>query len=348
MLSLRGLTTASPVVRHLPGRSRYSLGFRPMSSSSIFTESWITGPQSTQFYTRTYTPANTPRAAIVFIHGFAEHVGRYTHFHPLLREHDIAVFALDLRGFGKTALDTEGHKNKDSAYGKTSWAEQMADIAWAVEHVKKTFSEVPIFLMGHSMGGAQALGFVTHAEKNNHSANVLSLAGVIATSPLILQTKPAPKLLRWVGGKASTLLPHKLVSADVIPDDLSHDVAVNNAYMKDPLVKHFGSLRGLHDMLSNGEALLATHYKNWPKSLPLFLAHGTEDKVTSWKASQTFYEKIPALDKRIKLFEGGFHELQNEPDGVKEQLVADVIAFIEAHLQVNSKALEPKEQRAKM
>ncbi|KAG5645409.1 hypothetical protein DXG03_006233 [Asterophora parasitica] len=306
-----------------------------MSSSTNFTESWIAGPQSTQFYTRTYTPENTPRAAVVFVHGFAEHIGRYSHFHPLLRQHDIAVFAFDQRGFGKTALDTEGNKSKESAYGKTSWAEQMVDIAWAVEHVTKTFSGVPTFLMGHSMGGAETLGFVTQGEKYKHSAAVSSLAGVIATSPLILQTKPAPKLLRWVGGKASTVLPHKLIPADVIPGDLSHDAAVNDAYMKDPLVKHFGSLRGLHDMLSNGEALLANLYQNWPKSLP----------VTSWKASQAFFDKIPALDKRIQLFQGGFHELQNEPNGVKEQLVADVVAFIEAHLQGNT---HTPDERSKM
>ncbi|KAG5636937.1 hypothetical protein H0H81_006333 [Sphagnurus paluster] len=315
-----------------------------MSSSTPFSESWIAGPQSTQFYTRTYKPANTPRASVVFIHGFAEHVGRYAHFHPLLCEHDIAVFALDQRGFGKTALDTDGQRSKDSAYGKTSWAEQMADIAWAVEHARKTFSGVPTFLMGHSMGGGEVLGFATQGDKYKHSETVSSLAGIIATSPMILQTKPAPKLLRWVGGKASNVLPHKLIPADVVPGDLSHDATFNDAYMKDPLVKLFGSLRGLNDMLSNGEALLTTYYANWPKSLPLLLVHGTEDKVTSSKASQAFYDKIVAVDKRIKLFEGGYHELQNEPDGVKEQLAADVVAFIEAHLDTST----PIDQRSKM
>lgn len=122
-----------------------------MSSPPEFTETWCSGPQSTQFYTRTYTPQAAPAAAIVFLHGFAEHVGRYAHFHPLFPEHDIAVFALDLRGFGKTALDTEGNKSKNSAYGKTSWPEQMADIAWAIEHAKKEFPAIPTFLAGHSM-----------------------------------------------------------------------------------------------------------------------------------------------------------------------------------------------------
>ena len=121
----------------------------------MYTEAWLPGPRSTQFYTRTYNSTKgDAKAVILFIHGFAEHVGRYTHFHPLLAEHGIAVFAFDQRGFGKTAQD-EGHKSKDSAYGKTSWNDQMTDIEWALRHAKEEFPGVPVFLMGHSMVGLE-------------------------------------------------------------------------------------------------------------------------------------------------------------------------------------------------
>jgi predicted alpha/beta hydrolase len=63
----------------------------------------------------------------------------------------IAVFTYDQRGFGLTALDTKGNKSATSSYGKTSWADQMQDIAWAIRHAKDTFGSVPLFLMGHSM-----------------------------------------------------------------------------------------------------------------------------------------------------------------------------------------------------
>lgn len=130
----------------------HKLNTRPktMSTSPSYTESWLAGPQSTQFYTRTYTPPAPPKALLVTIHGFAEHIGRYAHFHPLFLQHTIAVFALDQRGFGKTAQDVEG-KSKSSSYGKTSWKEQMEDIDWALTHARKEFTGIPIFLMGHSM-----------------------------------------------------------------------------------------------------------------------------------------------------------------------------------------------------
>ena len=120
-------------------------------SNNAYTESWLVGPQSTKFYTRTYSPPSQPKAVVVFLHGFAEHIGRYTHFHPWLAAKGIAVFAYDQRGYGLTAQDKGGNKSRDSAYGKTSWKEQMDDIAWAVQHASKTFEGVPLFLMGHSM-----------------------------------------------------------------------------------------------------------------------------------------------------------------------------------------------------
>ncbi|KAF8161353.1 Alpha/Beta hydrolase protein [Crassisporium funariophilum] len=297
-----------------------------------YVEAWLPGPSSTQFYTRTYSPTlpQPTKAAIVFVHGFAEHIGRYTHFHPLLAGHGIAVFTYDQRGFGLTAQDPK-NKSKTSAYGKTCWKDQMADIEWAVGHARKSFEGVPLFLMGHSMGGGEVLGFATQGEKGSHRATLSSLAGVIATSPLLEQATPASKLAKWIGGKLSALAPYTLIPAGVKAEELSHDPEINEAYLKDPLVKQSGSLKGIHDMLSKGEALLRST-KDWPQNLPALLIHGTEDKVTSHQASQTFHDNIPAAKKTITLFPGGYHELQNEPDGVKEKLAGEIIAFIDEHL----------------
>ena len=114
-----------------------------------FEESWLAGPAGTKFYTRTYK-ADQPKALLVFVHGFAEHVGRYNHVHVKYPEKGITLFTYDARGFGKTALDV-ANKSKGSSYGKTSWKEQFGDIEWAIEHARKEVPDVPTFLMGHSM-----------------------------------------------------------------------------------------------------------------------------------------------------------------------------------------------------
>jgi len=121
----------------------------PTMTSTPFEESWLTGPAGTKFYTRTYK-ADQPKALLVFVHGFAEHVGRYSHAHVKYPEKGVTVFTYDARGFGKTALDA-ANKSKNSSYGKTSWKEQFGDIEWAIVHARKEVPGVPTFLMGHSM-----------------------------------------------------------------------------------------------------------------------------------------------------------------------------------------------------
>lgn len=114
------------------------------------TERWLAGSQETRFYTRTYTPSTSPKAAIVFLHGFAEHVGRYAHIHPVFAERGVAIFTFDQRGFGRTALDKE-HKSKTSAWGRTGWTDQLEDVNWAIGVAEKEFPGIPVFIMGQSM-----------------------------------------------------------------------------------------------------------------------------------------------------------------------------------------------------
>jgi hypothetical protein len=45
-----------------------------------------------------------------------------------------------------------------------------------------------------------------------------SLAGVLASSPLILQAKPASKVARWAGGHASKIAPNATIKAEVKAD----------------------------------------------------------------------------------------------------------------------------------
>jgi pimeloyl-ACP methyl ester carboxylesterase len=291
-------------------------------SSDAYTEAWLPGPQATQFYTRTYFAAS-PKAVIVFLHGFAEHVGRYTQEHPEFAAHGFTVFTFDQRGFGRTALDAE-HKSKSSAYAKTSGEDQMEDVVWAVEHARTTFPGLPVFLVGHSMGGGETMNF---AIRRPETAALLS--GAIGCSPFVLQAKPASKVQRWVGGKAAVVLPYMTIPA---PLDFAVGAFFFLKNLKIPLIQcgqcrpfrttwcstrspaqirsessrgrcaafqicSTGSARSIFnipvcaDVVRQGEELLADNYKKWPKALPVGGLHlsptGRSDfnagPIPSWK-----------------------------------------------------------------
>ena len=117
---------------------------------SSFTEAWLPGPKSSSFYTRTYQPdSGSPRAVIVFIHGFIEHVARYEYIHKRWADRGFVVFTFDQRSFGRTALDPK--KSQGAVYGRTGDADQILDIAWALSTAQEVHPTVPLFLMGHSM-----------------------------------------------------------------------------------------------------------------------------------------------------------------------------------------------------
>ncbi|KAI5117297.1 hypothetical protein M0805_008561 [Coniferiporia weirii] len=279
--------------------------------AETYDEHWLAGPQSTQFYCRTYA-AMAPRAIIVFLHGFIEHIGRYAHVFPQWQANGVHVFAFDQRGFGRTAEDKE-RRSAGSSYSKTSGKDQLEDAKWAMKAAKDKFGEeLPVFFMGHSMGSAIALDFAIRTKTG--------LAGVIASAPLILQTNAVPRISRWVVEKVSLLLPYATVPAGVRAEALTHDKEVIKAYISDPLIKQKGTLRGVTDMLNRGETLLKTQYSDWPEDLP----------VTSHTASQRFHDEIAANDKTISFYPESFHELHNEPNGVKDKWINECISWVHA------------------
>ncbi|KIJ51219.1 hypothetical protein M422DRAFT_58823 [Sphaerobolus stellatus SS14] len=309
---------------------------------SAFTEEWLVGPEQTKFYTRTYRPIET-KVVLVFVHGFVEHIARYEHVFPAYAEAGIAVFAFDQRGHGRTALGDDPATSKGD-YGKTSSEQQRAEIHWAITHAGETLgswakgnSSIPVFLVGHSMGGALVLSFGCAAPK----PLPYPLAGIVSTSPLVAQTHPVNKLTRKAGGFASVLVPNVTVKTDINPDYLSHDKKVGEAYLNDPYVKFFASFKAISTMLNLGDYLSTEGYKTWPKDLPVLAIHGTSDEVTSHAATERFCKSLQINDKTFSSYEGGFHELHNEPE-YKQRLSEEIIAWILKHTTSSVRASQPE------
>ena len=121
-------------------------------SSTAFREAWLDGPDGHRFYTRTYPttpPGAPPKAVVLFLHGFMDHLARYETVHACWARRGVAVFAYDLRGFGRTALD-RAHCSPDAAYGRTSRAHELRDLEHWVAHVARAYPGVPLFLFGYS------------------------------------------------------------------------------------------------------------------------------------------------------------------------------------------------------
>ncbi|KAJ7148740.1 lysophospholipase [Mycena crocata] len=292
-----------------------------------FTEEWLVGVEGTAFYTRLYRPAGPLRSALVFVHGHDEHISRYEQMHSAWAARGFAVFAYDLRGFGRTALDTP--KSPSSAYGRMG--SPLADLEWAIKHTRSLFDSVPLFLMGHSMGGAIVLNYVTSKSTARNKDSVSLISGVISSSPWLLLTHPLPTWFLWIIALISKIFPNMHFSTPLRPEAISHDISVGEHLLIDPWARQFGTFYSIYDGLTAGMNLVEEGHKNWPKELPLLLLHGTADDMNSCPASEKFFKGVTCTDKQLILYPDAFHDLMTEPD-IKDQYQEDCVSWVEAHL----------------
>ncbi|KAH9847866.1 lysophospholipase [Lenzites betulinus] len=305
-------------------------------ATAQFTEAWLDGFDGHHFYTRTYqaTPA---KAVLVFVHGFADHIGRYEDVHPRFAQRGITVFAYDMRGFGRTALD-EQHRSADEYYGKTSRPLEIQDLEWWVQHVSKTFPKTPIFVMGYSAGGGMTLAFPTRAHAPPGKETVALVSGIIAQGPLVHLTYPAAKVLRLIARGLAKVAPSTPFPAPMPAERFSRNPAVVEALEKDTLRMPRGTARGLDNMLTQGEELLNEGYKRWPKELPLLMAWGTADEVNCPRAGVAFYNKLDIPDKKLVEYDGILHDLLHEAGDIPDKIMEEYFTWIEAHLHVRANA----------
>ncbi|KAK9896437.1 lysophospholipase [Cystobasidium minutum MCA 4210] len=290
------------------------------TTSPAGTTEWIDGPDGVSFFTKRWQ-AEHPKANVVFCHGIIEHVERYDYFFSSLANRGITTFAFDQRGWGRTA-------QKTNTEGITDLKRQLKDLEFFLARELNTYNPEKLFLFGHSMGGGIVMQYACTESLQRPSLS--KLAGIISSSPITVQPPDTRvgKVTLYAGALLGRLLPSLQMKIDIKGTDLSHDQAVVDEYLKDPLCPPIATYKQLADMFFGGEALLSKTYKTYPSELPLLIYHGSEDKVTWHEASKQLVDKITASNKTFTSYEGYYHECHNEPGDMKERVIDDVSAWI--------------------
>ncbi|KAI9818339.1 MAG: hypothetical protein M1826_001401 [Phylliscum demangeonii] len=297
-------------------------------------EGWHTLDDGTKLYTQRWKPSgdSETRAKVVFVHGFSDHCNAYYDFFPSLAARGIEVLGFDQRGWGKSVA----RPSQRGLTGPTSVV--LADLSSVLTAELSTAAAaaVPVFLMGHSMGGAEVL---TYAARGPASIRT-QLRGYLAHAPFIgLDAASAPSRLTLVLGRiAVRFLPHYQMKQPLEPGWLSRDPVVGATFRDDVLCHDTGTLEGMAGMLDRGADLLSGAVRlpaddddgDGGHPLSLRVAHGTADRVTSADAtSQWFRAWLPHVaDKELKLYEGYYHNLHVEPGQDKITFTNDVVDWI--------------------
>jgi acylglycerol lipase len=268
------------------------------------------GVRNANIYYQAWLPEGDAKAVLFIVHGLGEHCGRYMnvvdHFVPL----GYAVYGLDHIGHGKSEGTREFVQSfEDFTNTLTIYFNMVTE--WQTGK--------PVFLVGHSMGGLIASHYLLDYQANFKGA-VIS-APAVKVSDSISQTT-------IIMGKILSALAPKMGLLGLDANGISRDKEVVEAYVNDPLVFHGKTPARLAAELL--KAMLRVTAEAHNITLPLLIVQGGEDKLVDPDGAQMLYDKASSEDKTIKVYEGLYHEVFNEPE--RAIVLKDVETWLAAHV----------------
>jgi alpha-beta hydrolase superfamily lysophospholipase len=270
-------------------------------------ERWFTGAGGARLFERAWLPHGAAKARIVLVHGYAEHAGRYEYVGETLASAGYEVHAFDLRGHGRSEGDRALVRSFD-AY--------LDDLGIFLSRVTADATPMPTFLLGHSMGGAIV---ALHAIERTPD-----IRGLVLSGPAITDRSG---IAAWVMSTVGRIVPRlPLVKLDAAA--VSRDPDVVRRYDGDPLVYRGRVKAGLLTaMLDAGRRVV----RGAPSlDAPLLIVHGREDRLAPVAVSEALFGAMTSSDKILKMYDGLFHEVFNEPE--RDDVLADVIRWLDARV----------------
>lgn len=254
-----------------------------------------------------WEPQGEARGVLLIIHGLKDYGDRYADFAVAAARRGFEVRTLDLRGHG----DSEGDRVFIDRF-----SDYLGDVDLFVKQGLKDAGKTPVFLMGHSMGGA-IVTLYTLTEKPK-------LAGLI-TSAGALETDAPAGLVGAV--KFFSVVAPRLAVFELNDADFSRDPKVVASMATDPLIfDGKGPARTASELLG---AIARIHELGGKVSVPLLAMHGSVDKVTPPSGSTWLVANATTEDKKEQRFEGLAHDLLHEPEAA--QVIEVILSWLDAH-----------------
>lgn len=285
-----------------------------------------------------WLPDTEPRAVLQIAHGMAEYAERYAHFAEFLCENGIAVYANDHRGHGKTAGNPENLGYFADEHG---WIKVVTDMRSLTKIIQLDYPQIPVFLMGHSMGSFLARTYITLYD----DIQGVILSGSGAHPKVMIKTARllAAFLVRTKGAKTPSLFFHNMVmeplnkgfKAEGKNAWLTRDKSAVQQYNKDPLCGFVCTNGFYKDFFYGLDYISNKEHNRWIRfTLPVFIVSGAKDPVGDFgkgpEKVTALYRRLQIEDVGLKIYEDARHELINEID--RKQVHHDILDWLNEHI----------------
>jgi alpha-beta hydrolase superfamily lysophospholipase len=258
-------------------------------------------------YNYSFVIPENPLALAIFVHGLSDHIGRFKELAERLADAGIACAMYDQRGCGLSD-GTRGHVNR--------FYDLIYDLSASVHFFSTKLSkELPVFLIGHSMGSLVSLSYVLMYV--TPISGLITIASAIEPTLKISHTKK--RILLSIG----RFLPSFMVDDTIRCEDTTRDKGQIEIHKRDPLRQEKTSLCtaieafGVIDFIKKMVRIL---------DIPVFMIHGSDDRICHPHGTLKLAMWLRSEKHAYKIYPGMYHDMLH--DVGREEVFKDIIEWL--------------------
>lgn len=275
-----------------------------------------------------------PKGVVLICHGMAEHIGRYDDFATFLSLNKFIVYGYDQRGHGMSIKSME-----DMGYMSDidNFKILVSDVSEVVNYIKENHPNLPVFLLGHSMGSFVSQRYI-ELFGNSIDGCILSGSALNKGFTINIGYLLARLIVKSKGRRHRSQLLHNLSfgaynkafkPARTDFDWLTRDEQIVDEYIADEYCGKVFTASFYKDLLQ-GFRNIDKNIEIIPNELPILIFSGDKDPVgASGKSVTKLYDKLMntgIVDVTLKLYKDGRHEMLNEIN--KDEVYNDVLKWL--------------------
>lgn len=270
--------------------------------AKIFEGGTVRTPDGLNLYLRRDIP-HRPRGIAVLLHSLGEHGGRY----------EAAAEKFSSAGYAVYRFDFRGHGRSDGPRGDVQdFRDYLCDVDTVVDHARREFPVLPLFLIGHSMGGLVAAAYA--AEHPGKIDGEVTTGAAVRLMPALDFLKGCSRYSHGERGdeRFSFVMPYWQDGGAA-------------AWSEDRFMQDSVTVRLAGRVWIQGADWFAPRMKD--VTVPLFILHGEEDCFVPAEVSKWFYDGVSSQDRTLSFYSKHGHALLEEDS----EILDDIAAWLDSH-----------------
>ncbi|MCS7188864.1 MAG: alpha/beta hydrolase [Bacteroidia bacterium] len=268
----------------------------------------VIGYQGEKLYTAWYPPKSHSKGGIVWVHGYAEHSGRYM---------EVVAYLID-KGWGSLIWDLRGHGRSTGKRGfVTDIEEYLYDLTAVWTYWREKIAK-PVVLFGHSLGGLIVLRYRQKYQE------IWEPLATLVSAPLIQLKLKIPPWKQVLGNLAGRFFPTLTLPSGLNPTQLTHDPTEAKAYATDPLVFSTATA-GWFAAVQRAQRELWHEVPRFSNGRYLFILP-EEDPICDSQAARQLYHHLGTSQKRLICYPESYHEPLHET--FREKVFQDIADYL--------------------